>query len=175
MSTAGSQVLIPFLMNMLDHSLKSIVQSCVQCYCLWSFRTKNQTPNPSCVLVEQAVVSELGRLARGQQKHNCAEFRAFGCAVIDSRDLCHWQIGRRDNVEQRGGLSALDVAHMAKGWRYGVCACKCCHSDDVLRLTLRSDSIKSRWSAPVEENIGFTTMGVKWVMLYTDSGGVMKK
>lgn len=38
-----------------------------------------------------------------------------GCAVIDSRDLCHWLIGRADYVEQRGLVSTVHLAHMAGG------------------------------------------------------------
>lgn len=39
------------------------------------------------------------------------------------------------------------------------CACKCCHSEGLLRL--HYESFKGSWSVCVEENIGFTAMGVK--------------
>lgn len=38
-----------------------------------------------------------------------AELCVAVCAVIDSRDLCHWQISRTDSVEE----STVDVAHAA--------------------------------------------------------------
>lgn len=72
-------------------------------------------------------------------------------------------------MKQRGLLSTLDPGPHGSGIKiqsravasWDGCVCKCCHSEGVLGLMLHSDSIRSRRSAPVEENIEFTTMGVK--------------
>lgn len=119
------------------------------------------------LLVKETVMQLYGVHREAQSRQSSSLLALVGCAVINSRDLSEWQIGRIDYVNQRGAPSTADLAHMAGRVKSGAvaaqeeCPYKCCHSDGVLGLMLLSDSTKSRRPVPVEKNIGFTTMRVK--------------
>lgn len=94
---------------------------------------------------------------------------------------CDWQQGSLLPTNRRGRLCGAQgsTEHIASGPHgrgikiqsrtavaWDDCACKCCHSEDVLRLMFRCNSKEDNKQGAtgrksVEKNIGFTTMGVK--------------